>query len=95
MGISKNKTKIEQFTEALLLAGREGVEPRLIGMILKTNVINSYAQNLRRFNVAVKTTPLYSIPSYEDASNALQRLNLYRSKRGVKPMSYDCLLGWE
>lgn len=95
MQISTPKTKIEHFIEALLLAGRDGIEPRLLGLIIKTNGINSYAQKLRKFNVVVKTIPVYSIPSVDDASIALQRLNLYRVKRGAQPFSCDCLLGWE
>jgi hypothetical protein len=95
MQVSTTKTKIEHFIEALLLAGRDGIEPRFLGMIIKTNVINSYAQKLRAFKVVVKTLPVYSIPSFEDASIALQRLNLYRVKRGAEPLSGECLLGWE
>jgi hypothetical protein len=89
------KTKIEHFTELLLLAGREGIEPRTLGSIIETNVINSYAQKLRTFNVDVQTLPVYSIRSFKDASNALHRLNLYRVKRGAQPFSSECLLGWK
>jgi hypothetical protein len=88
------QTKIEHFIQALLLAGRDGIEPRFLGMILKTNVINSYAQKLRTFDVDVQTLPVYSIRSFKDASNALHRLNLYRVKRGAQPFSSECLLGW-
>jgi hypothetical protein len=88
------RTKIEHFIETLLLAGRDGVEPRVLGMIIKTNVINSYAQKLRTFNVDVRTKQAYSITSFKGASMALHRLNLYRVKRGVQPFSNDCLLGW-
>lgn len=95
MAFTKDKTKIEQFIQALLLAGREGLEPRLLGGIIKTNVINSYAQKLRTFNVVVKTSPVYSLASDCDARIALKRLNNYRCKRGAQPMSNDCLLGWD
>jgi len=89
------QTKIEHFMETLLLAGIDGIEPRVLGMIIKTNVINSYAQKLRSFGVKVQTSPGYRIHSSKDASNALHRLNLYRVKRGAQPFSYDCLLGWK
>ena len=95
MQVSTTKTKIEHFIQTLLLAGRDGIEPRLLGMIVKTNVINSYAQKLRTFNVTVKTLPVYSIPNFEDARAALNRLNLYRVKRGARPLSGECLIGWE
>lgn len=95
MQTSRTKTKIERFIEVLLLAGQEGIEPRLLGMTIKTNVINSYAQKLRTFNVAVKTGQVYAIPNAEDAYTALKELNRYRVKRGAIPLSSECLLGWE
>lgn len=88
------KTKIEKFTERLLMAGPNGEDPKLLTPILDSLNVPRFAGMLRQQGITVRTNGRYRFPTRYDAEMALHSLNVRRARRGDSLYGEDLLNGW-